>query len=953
MGPVNGNAIFTSALSLSLRWISLVSVLAPASVAATCIDYGEFVRWAGIVTDPSLTSDTQEIAISGDYLYAAASNDGFSVWDITNPDVPAFVTALPLGGDIGASPQAVAIRDNYAFVAASPGDSLFVVDISNPLAPTRAAAVATPFGAYYVALSGDYAFVTAGSNGSASYYHVIDISPPTAPTIAASRTTYGVATYYVQTLGNYAYFEAGAAGVAVVDITDPRNPVNVTSVDTPGGPDDLFISGSHLYIADFCGGLQIMDLVNPAAPALVGGVDEYGCMDGVRVVGNNAFLIETGGGLLVYDVSDPAAPAYVAKFPAAGCPDCIAATETHAYVGSCKGGIEVYALGNQAAPEPLATIGSDDEGTDVVMAGTYAYLADYNGGLIIYDVSPPTAPLRRGSTVQGICQANGIAIQDALVYLTDRCGLKIFDVSDPFAPDSVGSLDLGYYAAGLAVDGTYAYVAVYNDGLQIVDISDPSAPTAAGSVPIVGYSNAVALHGAYAIVAAQSGGLVVVDVSDPMSPTIVGGATTYEAFGVAVQGNIAYEADGGGGLTTVDLTDPASPTVLASSLLPREARDVAVSGSLAYVSGGDHGVWVFDVSDPAAPRAVGSAPAAGGGAADYSLGLAVEGDVVCVASIQGGLMLLPAQCTDTTGPDLTIGVLQNPVITNSTDIYVSASEALTAAPAVTAGGASLAMEEVTGGDAPLFRGRYALSGAGTIAISAAAADAFGNETLSEYLFVSFPVGRAGGRAVSADGALEIRVPANALAREVFLTIAAEGGIGAPGPTYEVQPYGMEIPGLEARFDVGSLPELGDLPRLQVQIENGGAWQAVPTYFRDEDRSVHATLGGTGRLRLGESGGAGSMPLPARFSLRPGSPNPFAGSTEIAYELPRAGSIALEILDVTGRRVRTLARGTAPQGIHRATWDGRDDAGRPLAPGIYLALLVHPGGTEAQKLVTLR
>jgi flagellar hook assembly protein FlgD len=41
-----------------------------------------------------------------------------------------------------------------------------------------------------------------------------------------------------------------------------------------------------------------------------------------------------------------------------------------------------------------------------------------------------------------------------------------------------------------------------------------------------------------------------------------------------------------------------------------------------------------------------------------------------------------------------------------------------------------------------------------------------------------------------------------------------------------------------------------------------------------------------------------------------------------------------VLDVAGRRVRTLESGEAPTGMRKLAWDLRDDQGRRVASGLY-------------------
>ena len=61
-------------------------------------------------------------------------------------------------------------------------------------------------------------------------------------------------------------------------------------------------------------------------------------------------------------------------------------------------------------------------------------------------------------------------------------------------------------------------------------------------------------------------------------------------------------------------------------------------------------------------------------------------------------------------------------------------------------------------------------------------------------------------------------------------------------------------------------------------------------------------------------------------------------TRIAYDLFETTGqvpVAVGIYDLAGRRMRALHRGREAIGHYELIWDGRDDAGRLVAPGIYL------------------
>ena len=83
------------------------------------------------------------------------------------------------------------------------------------------------------------------------------------------------------------------------------------------------------------------------------------------------------------------------------------------------------------------------------------------------------------------------------------------------------------------------------------------------------------------------------------------------------------------------------------------------------------------------------------------------------------------------------------------------------------------------------------------------------------------------------------------------------------------------------------------------------------------------------------------------------PNPFVRRTSIVFDLAASTNVRLEILDLQGRVVRTLADGERHAGRHTAEWDGRDGGGAPVAEGLYFARITGPGVTGTLRLVRTR
>ena len=101
------------------------------------------------------------------------------------------------------------------------------------------------------------------------------------------------------------------------------------------------------------------------------------------------------------------------------------------------------------------------------------------------------------------------------------------------------------------------------------------------------------------------------------------------------------------------------------------------------------------------------------------------------------------------------------------------------------------------------------------------------------------------------------------------------------------------------------------------------------------------------------GGGKRVALPDSPQLAQNAPNPFNSQTVLSYFLPAPGPASVEVFTLTGQRVAVLHQGPQQAGYHRLHWDGRDDAGRPLASGMYLYRLVTDEVVLARKLVLLR
>ncbi len=140
----------------------------------------------------------------------------------------------------------------------------------------------------------------------------------------------------------------------------------------------------------------------------------------------------------------------------------------------------------------------------------------------------------------------------------------------------------------------------------------------------------------------------------------------------------------------------------------------------------------------------------------------------------------------------------------------------------------------------------------------------------------------------------------------------------------------------------------------TQVQNTGTW--VPPWPLPESTDMmysNATLktGATDGKQVGDpywwvGGPSAVAPQPGMvaqtYSLSQNYPNPFNPTTQISFNLPKAGNVELKVFNTLGQEVSTLINGTLTAGQHIVSFDAHN-----LASGIYFYRL--SAGTYASTL----
>lgn len=92
----------------------------------------------------------------------------------------------------------------------------------------------------------------------------------------------------------------------------------------------------------------------------------------------------------------------------------------------------------------------------------------------------------------------------------------------------------------------------------------------------------------------------------------------------------------------------------------------------------------------------------------------------------------------------------------------------------------------------------------------------------------------------------------------------------------------------------------------------------------------------------------SDPLPLRYALSNGTPNPARSALALRYAVPRRSRVSIRLYDISGRCVRTLVEGEQDIGHHSVRIAAND-----LVSGIYFCRMQAPGFSDTRRLVLLR
>ena len=247
-------------------------------------------------------------ALVGTYMYGCElDGGGVAVFDASKPGGPIPKTTLYGGGTFSTVTLDMLPQPPYLYAATATdlGATLSVYDISTSPATLAAQYLDQTQQAVAVQSSANYLYL-----GMTNTLAVLDVSNPTAPSLVTSLS---LPTASLARTNNTLYAGTFSNTLAVLNISSPGLPAILSTLTLPDLPLRLRVSGNHMFVADNFAGLLIFDISVPTAPVLVSQFAGLAQADDVLVQGTTAYVAADVDGLALLDVSNPANPVLLSK----------------------------------------------------------------------------------------------------------------------------------------------------------------------------------------------------------------------------------------------------------------------------------------------------------------------------------------------------------------------------------------------------------------------------------------------------------------------------------------------------------------------------------------------------------------------------------------------------------------------------------------------------------------
>jgi len=274
--------------------------------------------------------------------------------------------------------------------------------------------------------------------------------------------------------GNYVFVGDGSAGVRAIDVSNPRLPVIVDTID-PGSVNDVYGEGNYLYATETASDDELIayDVSNPSDLQQLDRLI-FSSVYGVFALNDFVFVAgdRSGGGnnrgLYIVDASNKSDLTNRGRANQNYARSSFVVGNT-AFLAIGSNGFATVDVTNKDAPVVLDTYDTSGYGWSTLIEGNYGFGADGEAGLQVFDISNLNN-IQLADNFDTPDYSYSVFVLGNKAYVADYSSLQILDVSDPNNVVFEKSFSSPYEYQDLFVKDNFAFLAAGSIGFITLDL---------------------------------------------------------------------------------------------------------------------------------------------------------------------------------------------------------------------------------------------------------------------------------------------------------------------------------------------------------------------------------------------------------------------------------------------------------------------------------------------------
>jgi hypothetical protein len=227
------------------------------------------------------------------------------------------------------------------------------------------------------------------------------------------------------------------------------------------------VSGDYAYVA-YNSGVAVINISYPSKPQEITTLKTDETASGILIYNDDLFIGSAGNkNLYIYDNSNPDNPTLVSSTTLSGAIYGISKNEDYLYAATKNGYLEILDVSDLSNIIKVKSLNCQGQGMDLIYNGGYVYYANSRKGLQIIDVNDPSNPeiLR---TLNGTSGAWDIFISGDNMFLAKHMyGFDIFSLENPELPTRIVARSNGGESYGIWADESYLYISDLHPTIKI------------------------------------------------------------------------------------------------------------------------------------------------------------------------------------------------------------------------------------------------------------------------------------------------------------------------------------------------------------------------------------------------------------------------------------------------------------------------------------------------------